>query len=195
MRMNCKRIARTFWPLALFGLGACVSSAPLPRPLDLPFDRRYAASFDSVWAATTQVLDIYAVVRIDRDAGLIETDWTEARFNKALYDHPEFRDILESVKYRLKVKLSKGFIAQTGKPATRVQIVKELSEGRNFLTEYERVPTDQIEEKILLYRIDQRIKISELLKRKSVGAKSSPAETPAVSPLPEENGETNEPGQ
>jgi hypothetical protein len=159
--------------LSVLFVQACVSSAPPPRPLDLPFDRRYAASFDTVWSATSQVLDIYAVVRIDRDAGLIETDWTEARFNKALYDHPEFKDIMESVKYRLKVKLSKGFIAQTGKPATRVQIVKELSEGRNFISEYDRVPTDQIEEKILLYRIDQRIKIAEMLRRKSVGSKNS----------------------
>jgi hypothetical protein len=158
----------------MFSLGACVSSKPPPRPLDLPFSKVYQATFDTVWAATTQILDIYSVVRIDREAGLIETDWSEYRHNRSLYDRPNQPDYLENVKYRLKIRLSKGMVAQTGEPAVRVQVVKELAENKNFFLDWQRIPTDQYEEKVLLYRIGQRIKIAEALKRQSAGSTAPP---------------------
>jgi hypothetical protein len=163
--------------LSLFALGfgpwACVSSAPPPRPLDLPFSQVYPATFETVWAASAQVLDVYSITRIDRDAGLLETDWSEFRHNRALYDLPGQNDVLESVRYRIVVKLSKGIVAQTGDPAVRVQVLKELSENKNFVSDWERVPSDEIEEKVLLYRIGQRIRIAEALRRKSAGSKES----------------------
>ncbi len=154
-------------------LKACVSSAPPPRPLDLPFSQVYQATFDTVWSATAQVLDVYSITRIDRDAGLLETDWSEFRHNRALYDLPGQNDVLESVRYRVVVKLSKGLVAQTGDAAVRVQVLKELSENKNFIRDWERIPTDEIEEKVLLYRIGQRIRIAEALKRKAAGSRDS----------------------
>jgi hypothetical protein len=170
-------------------LGGCVSSAPPPRPLDLPFKKYFDRDFDTVWAASVEVLDYYQIVRIDRDAGIIETDWTEARFNRALYDPPpDYKELLEPVKYRLKVKVSKLRNKQTGLPSANVQIVKELMEGRTFIFDYERIPTDSIEEQVLLYRIGQRVEILMRLKRKSLGAKSKDAggpklETPVEDPV------------
>ena len=156
-----------------FVLGGCVSSAPPKRPLDLPFQKVIPSTYETVWAATTQVLDIYSVVRIDRDAGLIETDWSDFRFNRALYENPDAPDYLESVRYRLKLRLSKGIVAQTGSPAVRVQVTKELAEHKNFLTDWQRIPTDQVEEKVILYRIGQRVRVAESLKRKSQGSKEA----------------------
>jgi len=166
-------------------LGACVSSQPPPRPLDLPFKKYFDKDFDTVWAATVEVLDYYQIVRIDRDAGLVETDWTEARYNRALYDlPPDHKEFMESVKYRLKVKVSKFRNKNTGTPVANVQIVKELMEGRNFIFDYERVPTDTVEEQILLYRIGRRVEIMTRLKRKALGAAAKQKSAPAT-PTPE----------
>ena len=152
-------------------LTACVSSAPPKRPLDLPFTQVYLATYETVWNAVNSVLENYSVVRIERDAGIIETDWAQVRYNTALYEIPDKEEFLESVKSRIKIKLSKGLVAQSGQPAVRVQVVKELSEYKNFVLDYERVPTDTLEERVLLYRIGQRIRIAEALKRKSRGSK------------------------
>jgi len=156
----------------------CVSSAPPKRPMDLPFTQVFPGTFDTVWGATTQVLDIYSVVKIDREAGLIETDWSDFRFNRALYDHPDKEEYLESIRFRIKIKLSKGMVAQSGEPAVRVQVVKELAEHKNFLLDWQRIPTDEIEEKVILYRIGQRLRIAETLKRKTMGAKIIESTTP-----------------
>lgn len=171
--MLMKKKLPTFFLFLLGALGGCVSSAPPKRPLDLPFSQVYPASFDTVWSATAQTLDIYSILRIDRDSGLLETDFLDFRNNRGLYEHPEQPDILESIRYRLKIRLSKGIVAQSGQVATRVQVVKELSENRNFISDWERVPTDQIEEKVLLYRIGQRVKITEALRRKALGSKEA----------------------
>jgi hypothetical protein len=89
------------------------------------------------------------------------------------------------VRYRLKIKLSKGIVSQTGEPAVRVQIVKELAEHRNFISDWQRVPTDEIEEQVMLYRIGQRLRVGEALKRKTTGAQS-PDDINA--PAPESSG-------
>jgi len=169
--MNSKKVAASLLIWILFA--GCVSSTPPPRPLDLPFTQVYPSTFETVWAASAQVLDVYSITRIDRDAGLLETDWSEFRHNRALYDLPGQNDILESVRYRMVVKLSKGIVAQTGDPAVRVQVLKELSENKNFIADWERIPTDEVEEKVLLYRIGQKIRIAEALKRKSTGSRES----------------------
>lgn len=158
--------------MSLLLLSACVSSAPPPRPLDLPFTQVFPGTYETVWRATTQVLDIYSVVKIDREAGLIETDWSDFRYNRGLYQHPDRKELLESVRYKIKIRLSKGLVAQTGEPAVRVQVLKELQEHRNFVLDWEGVPTDQVEERVLLYRIGQRIRVEEAARRKSFGTKS-----------------------
>lgn len=159
--------------LAFIGAG-CATSAPNTRPLDLPFTQVYLATYDTVWTAVNQVLENYSVVRIERDAGIIETDWAQVRYNSAIYEHPDREEFLESVKSRVKIKLSKGLVAQSGQPAVRVQVTKELSEYKNFVLDYERVATDTVEEKVLLYRVGQRIRIAEVMKRKTRGSKSMP---------------------
>ena len=158
----------------VFQMG-CVSNMAPARPLDLPFTQVFEANFETVWSATTQVLDIYSIIRIDRDGGLIETDWSEFRNNRSLYEVPDSPQFLESVKYRLKLRLSKGMVAQSGEPAVRVQVLKEMSENRNFVMDWERIPTDQVEEKVILYRIGQRVKIINQIKRQSRGSKGEAA--------------------
>jgi len=154
-------------------LTACVSSAPPKRPIDLPYNQVYLATYETVWIALNEVLDNYGVIRIERDSGIIDTDWAQVRHNSAVYDHPDKDEYYESVRSRIRIKLSKGLVSQSGLPAVRVQILKELQEYKNFLLDYERIPSDSSEERVLLYRIGQRIRVAETLKRKSRGASAN----------------------
>jgi len=161
--------------VTLHTLSACVSTQPPKRPLDLPFAKIYEGTFDTVWESTLSVLDIYSITNSNRESGLLITDWMDARNNKALYENPDTPEHLEQVRFRLRIKLSKGLVAQTGAPAVRVQVVKELEDYKNFYLDWQRIPTDQYEEKVILYRISQRLKIAETLKRKSTGSQSTDA--------------------
>jgi len=150
--------------LVLF-LCSCASSAPPPRPLDLPFSKIFVGDYDTVWGAVVSVLDIYSIAKARRESGHLETEWSKSRFNTDLYDHPIREKYLEEIKYRLKVKLAKGRVADSKQTAIRVQISKELSQYKDFVNGWVRIPTDHLEEKVLLYRIGQRVKIEKRLKR------------------------------
>ncbi len=174
------RLTQRFFIISAFALllGGCASSRPAKRPDELPFFRLYVGSFDTVWNATVRVLDIYSITIANREAGQLQTEWSDFRHNRELYDHPEQNDSLEEVKYRLKIKLSKAFVTQTGEPAVRVQVVKELTEYKNIQTDWIRVPTDYFEENVILYRIGQRLRIAEVLKRKSTATATATAKKP-----------------
>jgi len=159
---------------ALAGLGACSSAKQIPRPPDLPFPEVYPGTFEAVWNATVRVLDIYSITVASRESGVLHTEWSNSRYNTDLYTHPDQDPMLEEVRYRLKIKLSKGVIPQTGEPAVRVQIVKESQQYRNIFTDWERVPSDELEERVILYRIRQRLRIAEAIHRKAVlGSKAA----------------------
>ncbi len=160
--------------VAFAGLSGCASKPDsVKRPLDLPFYQVYSGTYDTVWQAVVRVLDIYSITVASREAGLLQTEWSDYRFNRELYEHPDHPDSLEQIRYRLKIKLSKGIVSQSGKPAVRVQIVKELEQYKNFVSDWERVPTDEFEERVILYRIGQRIRIADALKKKTTNSTSA----------------------
>lgn len=161
------------WSLygAFFVLASCVSSLPPQRPLDLPYTYIFEGSFDDVWRASTVVLENYTITSANKDAGILQTDWENQRFNTDLYENPEIQPQLEEVRSRLKLKLSKARTNDTGKRAVRIQINKEFEIFKNFYSDWERSPTDGYEEQVVLYRIHQNLKIINMKKKKSLGAK------------------------
>jgi hypothetical protein len=159
----------------LLSLGACVAPSSLGRRnrgelLDLPVYQIYLSTYDRVWDATVRVLDLYSIAVANRDSGLLQTEWSEFRSNRELFEVPDLNPTLEEVKYRLKIKLSKAYITETGQPAVRVQVIKELLEYKNIYSDWQRVPTDQIEESVILYRIGKKLHIIEELRKKSTGS-------------------------
>ncbi len=167
------RFALPLWvPMIFINLTSCVSSKPAPRPLDLPYSFIFEGRFDDVWKATVSVLESYTITVANRDAGLLQTDWEKQRYNPDLYDNPDVPTLMEEVQSRIKLKLSKAVMNDTGGPAVRVQINKEFEIFKNFFSDWERQPTDGYEEQVLLYRINQNLKIINAKKRKSLGAKA-----------------------
>lgn len=158
----------------LGGLTSCSSAKQIPRPLDFPFSEVYPGTFETVWNATVRVLDIYSITVASRESGVLQTELSNFRFNTDLYANPDQDNLLEEVRYRLKIKLSKGVIPQTGEPAVRVQIVKAVEQYRNIFTDWERVPSDELEERVILYRIRQRLRIADTIRRKAaMGSKAA----------------------
>lgn len=139
--------------------------ASLERPIDRPFSFIFEASFDDVWTAAVSILDIYSVIEASRDSGLLKTSVTPYTHNQGLYDHPDQSDRLDEVRYSLQVKLSKGVVAQSGESAVRVQVTKVMERYQNLMTEWERIPTDTFEERVILYRIRQKLRIIREIRR------------------------------
>ncbi|MEO5667406.1 MAG: hypothetical protein ABIR96_05040 [Bdellovibrionota bacterium] len=156
------------------GLSSCVSSKAAPRPVDLPFSRIFVATYDEVWNATVAVLDNYSIISASRESGELKTEYTQAWFNSAVYEDPQKVDLLDEVHYKIEIRLSKGLVSQTGRSAVRVQVVKRLEKYGNLVTDWTRIPTDEIEEQVLLYRIGQKLRIQKAVARGRAKNKDKP---------------------
>lgn len=151
--------------LALMALVSCTSSKAPPRPMDFPFSRIYVATYDEVWNSTVAVLDNYSIISASRESGELKTEFTQAWFNNLVYEDPEKQNLLDEVRYKITIRLSKALVSQTGRSAVRVQVTKHLEKYGNLITDWQRIPTDQVEEQILLYRIGQKLRIMQSIKR------------------------------
>lgn len=140
-----------------------------PPPSFGPREMIYYASYDEVWRATQLALQNYPMRINNSDLGILETDtirglnvWTPAHINEKPTG---------GLSYKLVAKVIRGNLAS--KPAQKVSIVKEIRLQNDFFAEERPQPSDGLEEKSLLYRIDREIKIDRALQKaakKSTGS-------------------------
>lgn len=75
----------------------------------------------------------------------------------------EQRSPSSGIRYKLAITFAKG--KADGRESTRVTIDKKMEILRDFFSEPESLESDGLEEKIIFYRIERELIISEALKR------------------------------
>lgn len=136
--------------------------------------RVYFAPVTDVERAMKQSMIRYPQ-RVDNpEAGIFETDWIkgEQRF-QAAHQNVEYSD---GYRYRLLVRLIKG--KSTAKPAVKVIVSKNIELQRDFFSEPEPVPSDGLEETIILYRIQRELALERAIRRAQEKANSAPDSAP-----------------
>lgn len=122
----------------------------------------FFAPYDQVWKAAHTTLK-YTIATENQDYGVIETDfvkavdgWLPPYKNKP--DQPGSR-------YKLIFTLAKGKTG--GRESTRVTIEKKIEVFKNIISDTQVVSSDGEEEKIIFYRMEREIIISQALKKAS----------------------------
>lgn len=121
------------------------------------FGRYYLTDFNTAWQAT---LDSLKSARLDvsnRDAGFIQTRWTENTAEKNFIDSFGNADSYLKAQYRFRISVGKGYY--NGAEAVKVSVQKDQVIQRDVLEGWRPVETDEIEERTLLYRIGRLIYI------------------------------------
>lgn len=129
-----------------------------------PLEKVFNESFDTVWRATQFAASKYAMKISDIDSGVYETQpirsdkaWVSP--NAGADEHPS-----AGQRYKISIKILKGKDANN-EPATRVTILKRAEVQRDFFSDFEKLPSDGLEEKSLMYRIEREIQIEKSLKK------------------------------
>jgi len=126
-----------------------------------PREQVYYATFEEVWRASNLVLQPYPLRVSNMDQGILETDsvrgfkvWT-----------PPFKPDSGTAgqAYKLTLKILKGKFG--AKAATKVSILKDASNQRDFFSDPKPIPTDGLEEKTLLYRIGREIQLERMISK------------------------------
>jgi hypothetical protein len=133
-----------------------------------PYSRVYYANYEEVEVALKQSMIRYPQKVDNTEAGIFETDFIkgDARFRSPFLTEkhsPGYR-------YRLLVRLVRGRSEE--RPAIKVQITKRGEIARDFFSEPEVVPSDGLEEQVILYRIGRELQLARALGRATDKANS-----------------------
>ena len=133
----------------------------LSEPRIGPRSRVFNASYTDVWEATQKTLALYPLRVNNIDVGLLETDaikstsiWHPPHIKKKAYNGQS---------YSIKVRVIQGQVRR--KSSVKVTILKSTTKTRDFFSNPKELPSDGLEEKSLLYRIQRELIISRALTR------------------------------
>lgn len=119
--------------------------------------RVFLTDFNTAWQS---VLDSLKSSRLDvsnREAGFIQTRWTENTAEKNFIDSFGEADSFLKAQFRLRVSVAKGFY--NGKSSVKVTIQKEQMVQRDVLEGWKPVESDATDENTILYRVGRIIAI------------------------------------
>lgn len=154
---------RTFLRLGflgvIFGVLAGCSSTP---KADLFYTRLYEGTYDEVWLAALKAVNDYPLKVSNKDSGKIASELVNGPYNDLFLSPPEPIDLPEKYRYSLKFNFAK-LEAEGGQPLVRVRLEKNLEQFHDFYTGWLSFPSDGLEERLLLYRIEHILKMENQL--------------------------------
>lgn len=121
--------------------------------------RVYYAPYDTVWTALHKVLK-YPIAQENQDTGVIETEYIkgiDGWLPPGTQTPPS-----AGIRYKLIFTVAKGKAGN--RESARVTIDKKMEILRDFFSPPETIETDGLEEKVLFYRIERELIVSEALK-------------------------------
>jgi len=157
--------------VGLIGLSSCTGAyrESVGYDVDQSFSRVFLTDFNTAWQAVLDALKSSSLDVSNREAGFIQTKWTDNTSDKNFTDSFGGSDAYLKAQLRLKVNIAKGFF--NGLPSIKVTIKKEQLVQRDVLEGWVPIQTDDIDENTLLYRIGRliyiRMKIAALEDQKA----------------------------
>ena len=130
-----------------------------------PFQTRiFEGNYDQIWMTVLKALNDYPIKVSNKDAGKVHTETVNGPYNELLFTYPDPLELPERFRYAMKFSLGK-LEGSDGGPFIRVRVVKELERFQDFYAGWVSYPSDGLEEKILLYRIEHLLKMEAALSK------------------------------
>lgn len=143
----------------IFSMVSCTHT-----PTSEPFRNRiYASNYDKVWDMAVKALADYPIKVSNKDTGKIQTEVINSPYNELFFTFPERVDLPERFRYSLKLSIANINENSDEEGLTRIRITKELERFHDFYTGWVAYPSDGIEEKLFLYRVQHLIEMDRHL--------------------------------
>lgn len=167
--------------LMAFGLGLMtVSCVPPVFPEDMPppYEERpifgvFNASFDEVWNATTEALDLYPVEISEKERGLLVTEWMIGTSDYIYAQYGATR-IPEKIRYRMRIHIINRDGRTIAKIINHEMVEKDMIAGNlefsGSVYSWIDVPSSTAKEREVLEKIRRNLGIESDLDMESGGA-------------------------
>ena len=134
------------------------------QPTVEPYQSRiYIGSYEEVWTATLRALNDYPLKITNKDTGKIQTEVVNGPYNDLVFSYPEPLELPERFRYSVKFNIAKLPSEAGTRSAVRLRITKDLERFQDFYTGWLAYPSDGLEEKVLLYRIQHVLQMNKRL--------------------------------
>ena len=146
------------------------STAKLAYDVNGPVSKLFYTSYDQVWKSVMLAMEAYSIEEEDREKGFLRTEVIKGLSAwKPPFAEDKQKNLSQS--YVIYVHLVRGM---TGfQPGVQVRVLKKVFVQKGFINEPERVPSDGLEEKMILYRIMREIDIDRFIMRRHQEENSS----------------------
>lgn len=144
------------WMSLLFS--ACAST-PTGEPF---YTRLYMGSYDEVWLASLKAVNEYPLKISNKDTGRIQSETVNGPYNDLLFNYPDPLELPERFRYSMDFNFAK-LVSDDGRPLTRIRVRKALEKFHDFYTGWLSYPSDGLEERVLLYRIEHILQMEKRL--------------------------------
>lgn len=139
------------------------------KKVEEPFQTRlYEGTYEDVWLAALKALNDYPLKLSNKDSGKIQSEVVNGPYNELLFTYPEPIELPERFRYSLRLNFAKLVSEDDKSPLVRVRLIKELERFHDFYTGWMGYPSDGLEERILLYRIEHILQMEKLLLKASL---------------------------
>lgn len=156
--MTCRSFSFALLGIALVVLGGCAS-----KPAGEPFYTRiYVGTYDEVWLASLKALNEYPLKLSNKDSGRIQSEVVNGPYNEVVLTYPDPIELPERFRYTVDLNFAK-LVADDRQPIVRVRIRKALEKFHDFYTGWLGFPSDGLEEKVILYRIEHILQMEKRL--------------------------------
>lgn len=125
--------------------------------------RIYLTDYNTVWQSILEALKDYDRTVVNRQGGVIVTNWVENTAQKNFIEAFGGASTYIKAKYRLNITVAPG--NYNGKPSVKVGIQKDQMIQTDILEGWKQVASDSIDENTILYRVGRVIYIKLKLKR------------------------------
>lgn len=119
----------------------------------------FYANYDSVWRAAHAAIK-YPLAQENQDTGIIETEYIKGIDG---WIAPDQKPPSTGLRYKLILTFAKGKV--DNRESVRITVLKKMEILKDFFSTPEMVESDGLEEKVLFYRIERELIISEALKK------------------------------
>jgi hypothetical protein len=145
-------------------VSGCALFEPAPQSapdINAPVTKVIPGDADEIWRAIQKAMVQYPIQVNNSDQGVIETDVIKAE--NAWQAPFEKKKEKRNLRYVLKVNVVKGRVKNQN--SSRVTISKVAALERDFFSGESKLPSDGLEERTLLYRIERELTLERSLRK------------------------------
>ena len=133
----------------------------ITEELEIP-SQVFASDYNQTWQAVIQVMKRFDISYQNQESGKIKTRWMDNTLQVNFADSFGSKDSIKAAEFKLLINVAEGY--SYGRKVTKVTVFKRQRVENDFLQGWKEKPTDIIQEKTLLYRIERLIDIDKKLK-------------------------------